>query len=125
MTQKDQIKLFQEIVNVAHKNPNSAALGDVVKHLLEIKDVFEWWENKVNPTKFTKDEQAVIHAVQSGWQFYRVDGVTWYWMNNDRDGNGPWANGGCGNPNLRVVSSRMINKLIACGQFPKNYKFLN
>jgi len=123
MTQKKQIQLFQEIVNVAHKNPNSAALGDVVKHILKTNDAIEWWESKINPGKFTKDEQAVIHAVNSGWQFYRVDGVTWYWVNDDRDGSGPWANGGHGTPNLRIVSSRMINKLKACGKFPKNYKF--
>jgi hypothetical protein len=123
MTQKQQIKLFQEIVNIASHNPASQELGEAVVKLLKQNNALEWWDKKINPTAFTKEEQAVIHAVQSGWQFYQVDGVTWYWMNDVRDGNGPWANGGYGTPNLRVVSSRMINKLIACGQFPKNYKF--
>jgi len=123
MTQKQQIELFQQIVQIAHKNPTSQELGEAVTELFNKNNIQQWWDGKVNPKKFTKEELEVIHAYKSGWQFYRVDGVTWYWMNNVRDGSGPWANGGYGSPNLRIVSSRMINKLIACGKFPKNYKF--
>lgn len=120
MTQKQQIRLFQQIVQIAHKNPTSQELGEAVIELFNKNNIQQWWDDKVNPKKFTREELEVIRAVQSGWQFYRVDGVNWYWMNNVCDGNGPWANS---SPNLRIVSTRMINKLVVCGQFPKNYKF--
>lgn len=116
MTQQKQIKLFQEIVKVAANNPTSRELGESVFELLKKNDVLEWWDKKVNPTKFTKDEQAVIHAVQSGWQFYRVDGVTWYYANNVRDGSGPWVNGGLRNCTLK---STKIWETLQKSRFPK------
>jgi hypothetical protein len=122
MTREDQIELFQEIVQAACQQLSSEEFGNEVLKLLNEHDAFTWWENKINPKKFTKAEQEVIHAIRSGWQFWSVDGAIWYWTNNVRDCNGPW--GSKRGKNLRVVSSRMINKLIVCGQFPENYKFM-
>jgi len=118
MTEKQQIKLFQEIVKMAASNPTDHELGESVAELLKKNNALEWWDKKTNRTTFTKEEQEVIHAVKSGWQFYRMDGKNWYWMNDVED---PWT---CPRmPNIRYVSTRMINRLKACGQFPKNYKF--
>lgn len=119
MTQKEQIQIFQQIIVMASNNPSSQEFGDAVMSLLKQHNALEWWEDQVNPKSFTEEEMEVIHAVQSGWQFYNVDGVTWYYMNDIEDGSGPWANYGYGTPNLRIVSSEMINRLRTCGKFPR------
>lgn len=123
MTQKTKILLFDHITDFACANPSNEKMGEMVLSLLNANNCIAEYEKYKNPANLNKEAKEVVHAYQSGWKFYRVDGVIWYYANNIEDGGGPWANGGYGSPNLRVVSSRMINKLVACGQFPKNYKF--
>jgi len=120
MTQKQQIKLFQEIVSTSIQINDPKEFGEKILSLLQSNEAKEWWENKTNPKTFSKEELSIINAFKSGYQFYRVDGVVWYWENNIQDGNGPWDHIGH-TPNLRIVSSRMLNKLIDCNQFPKDY----
>lgn len=123
MTQKKQIELFQKIAKISQQELTTEQFGSTIKRLLDDHNVNEWWEKKTNSKSFNKSELEIINAVQNGWQFYSVDGAIWYWENNIQDGRGPWADYGKKGQNLRLVSKRMINKLIDCGQFPANYQF--
>lgn len=122
MTQKTRNFLLDQIAEYALTNPSHEKMGEMVLFLLKKNSYLSYYQNKKNPP-LSKTDLEVIHAFQSGWQFYTVDGAIWYWMNNDQDGLGPWAEYGKQGQNLRIVSCRTINKLIDCGQFPKNYNF--
>ena len=120
MTEQQQIKLFQEKYKIAASNPTAHELGESVAELLKENNALEWWDKKHNRTKFTKKQQEIIHAVKSGWRFYSAYGKIWYWVNDVCDGPGPWRRK---TPNLRIVSTRMMNVLMTCGQFPEDYEF--
>lgn len=122
MTQKEKITLFDDITEFALTNPSDEQIGKMVLGLLKANNCIADCEKCKNPTKFTKNEQEVINAVKNGWTFWRVDGVTWYWVNNIVDGPSPLQSLYRA-PNLKVVSSRILNKLVKSGKFPKNYKF--
>jgi hypothetical protein len=123
ITQQQQIELFQEIVQIAQQELTNEQFGETIVQLLNENNVRQWWEKKTNPTKFSKKELEVIQAVENNWRFWNIDGVIWFFMNDDHDCNGPWSKGFYTSKNIRTPSSRMMNKLVECGKFPENYQF--
>jgi|LakMenE18May11ns_1017448.scaffolds.fasta_scaffold9723175_2 hypothetical protein len=122
ITQKDQINLFKEVVKISLNTNDNTKRGELIFNLLQENNAFEWYKKIVKPTTFTAEEVQVIHAINENWKFYRIDGVTFYWLNDIIDGNGPFVISNQGK-NLRIVSSRLINKMKNYGGFPKNYSF--
>ena len=122
MTQKTRNFLLDQITEYALTNPSQEKMGEMVLFLLKKNNYLSYYQNKKNPS-LSKTDMEVIRAYKCGWQFYTVDGAIWYWINNDCDGGGPWAEYSKKGQNLRMVSRRTINKLIDCGEFPINYRF--
>lgn len=114
MTQKQKIEMFDKIVQRVLEGGSDRMIGEAIRDMIETERAKKDWL----VSKITKEDQEVIDAYSFGWQFYSVDGVTWYDEYNKKS-SGPFLL--TREPQCKVVSSRMINKLLRLNLIGKDY----